>query len=138
VNVIDSSGWLEWFADGPGARHFAPALSDTDRLVVPAISIVEGFRVLLRQRGESAALAGAAVMRQAQVVALDDALAMDGARLSVMLRLPMADSIILATARRFGAVLWTQDEDFASIDGVRYFGKRAADPDRAAPAAGGA
>lgn len=124
MNVVDSSGWLEWFADGPGARHFARPLADVDALVVPSISVFEVFRATLRQRGESDALQAAAQMRQGRVVPLDDALAMEAARLSVALRLPMADSVILATARRFDAVLWTQDADFAAIEGVRWFGKR--------------
>ena len=123
MNVVDSSGWLEWFADGPGARHFARPLADVGALVVPTVSIFEVFRATLRQRGESAALQAAAQMRQGRVVPLDDALAMEAARLSVALKLPMADSLILATARRFDAVLWTQDADFAALEGVRYFGK---------------
>lgn len=126
MNLVDSSGWLEWFGDGPGARHFARPLGDVDALIVPTISLFEVFRVLLRQRGESAALQGVAQMRLARVVDLDDTVALEAARLSVALGLPMADSLILATARRYDATLWTQDADFAAIDGVRYFEKPAA------------
>lgn len=123
MNLVDSSGWLEWFADGAGARHFAKPLGDASMLVAPAISIVEVFRTLLRQRDESAALQAAAQMRQGRVVELDDMLAMEAARLSIEHALPMADSIILATARASRAVLWTLDADFEGIEGVRYFPK---------------
>ena len=123
MNVVDSSGWLEWFADGPGARHFARPLGDAATLVVPAITIFEVFRAVLRRRDESAALQAAAQMRQGRVVDLDDTLAMEAARLSIEHALPMADSIILATARSADAVLWTQDADFEGIAGVRFFPK---------------
>lgn len=123
MNVVDSSGWLEWFADGPGARHFARPLGDATTLVVPAITIFEVFRAVLRRRDESAALQAAAQMRQGRVVDLDDTLAMEAARLSIEHALPMADSIILATARSADAVLWTQDADFEGIAGVRFFPK---------------
>lgn len=122
-NVVDSSGWLEWFADGPGAASFAEPLADPEALIVPSLSIFEVFKRVLRQRGETAALQAAALMQQGRVVDLDASLAMLAARLSVEHGLPMADAVILATARRCGAVLWTQDADFEGIPGTRYFAK---------------
>lgn len=126
MNVVDSSGWLEFFAGGPNAGHFAPALTDVAQLIVPAISVFEVFKRVLQQRGETAAIQAAALMQQGQVVDLDTSLAMAAAKLSADLRLPMADSIMLATARQHGATLWTQDADFLNLPGVRYFPKPAA------------
>ncbi len=120
MNVVDSSGWLEYFADGANADFFAEALSEPDALIVPAISIFEVFQRVLKQRDEAAALQAAALMQQGRVVPLDESLALSAARLSCDLKLPMADSIILATARRFDALLWTQDADFEGVPGVRY------------------
>jgi predicted nucleic acid-binding protein len=124
VNIVDSSGWLEYADDGPNARLFEPAILDVGRLVVPAISLYEVFKKVLRDRGEEPALALAAQMRQGQVVDLDADLALEAARVGVELKLPLADSIILATARAHTATLWTQDDDFQHIAGVRYFAKQ--------------
>jgi len=120
LNVVDSSGWLEYFGNGANADFFAEPLADTDALIVPSISIFEVFKRVLAQRDEAAALQAAALMQQGRVVPLDEALAMLAAKLSHDHRLPMADSIILATARQFDATLWTQDADFDGLPGVRY------------------
>lgn len=121
MNVVDSSGWLEYFADGPNAGKFAPPLEDRASLVVPSITIYEVFKVVCRQRGEDAALQAAALMQQGTVVELAPSLAMIAAKTSLELSLPMADSIILATARLHGAQLWTQDEHFSGLPDVQYF-----------------
>jgi toxin FitB len=123
LNVVDSSGWLEYFADGSNADAFAEPLAGPEELVVPVVTIFEVFKRVLQQRDETAAIQAVALMEQGRVVPLDGALAMTAAKLSAELRLPMADSIILATAREFGAVLWTQDADFDGLDGVRFFPK---------------
>lgn len=120
MNVVDSSGWLEYFGDGPNAGFFAGPLAKAEELIVPAISVFEVFKRVLQQRDEASALQAAALMQQGRAVALDPALAMAAAKLSFELKLPMADSIILATARQFNAVLWTQDADFENLPGVRY------------------
>ena len=120
MNVVDSSGWLEYFGHGPNAAFFAGPLASPEDLIVPAISVFEVFKRVLQQRDEASALQAAALMQQGRAVALDPALAMAAAKLSFELKLPMADSIILATARQFNAVLWTQDADFESLPGVRY------------------
>lgn len=124
MNVVDSSGWLEYLADGPNANFFAPAIEDIPRLIVPTISLLEVFKRILQQRTEHDALQAAALMQQGQMVPLDQTLSLAAARLGHELRLPLADSVILATARSHGAILWTQDSDFDGVDGVRYISKR--------------
>jgi len=122
---VDSSGWLEYLAGGPNATFFAPAVEATADLLVPTLSIFEVFKRVLAQRDESLALQAIALMYQGSIVDLSAPLAIDAARLSRREALPMADSIMLATARAFGATLWTQDVDFQSIPGVRYRSARA-------------
>ncbi len=122
-NVVDSSAWLEYFADGPGAANFASVIEATGRLVVPAVCLLEVFKVVLRQRGESDALQVAALMQQGTVIDLDVTLALAAAKLGVEHKLPLADSIVYATARRVGGVVWTQDNDFESLPDVEYFPK---------------
>lgn len=123
MNVVDSCGWLEYFADGPNAGFFAPVVEDTATLLVPAISLFEVFKRVLQQRTENDALRAVAIMQQGRVIALDEMLALSAAKLSFDLKLPMADSLILATARAHGATLWTQDDDFDGVAGVRYVRK---------------
>jgi predicted nucleic acid-binding protein len=123
VNAVDSSGWLEYFADGPNARHFEAPLERTAELVVPSICLTEVFKVIARQRSEQHALQAVALMQQAMVVDLDRDIALFAARAGLIHRLPLADSVVLATARACDALVWTQDEDFEGLDGVRYFPK---------------
>lgn len=125
MNVVDSSAWLEYLADGANASFFAEPIEDIEALVVPTISLFEVFKRVLQQRGESAALQAMAAMQQGTVAELGAELAVSAAALSVDLKLPLADSIILATARKYGAELWTQDADFEGIEGVRYRPRRA-------------
>ncbi len=120
MNVVDSSGWLEYFADGPNADFFAPAVERLSELLVPTLSVYEVFRRVFQQRGEGEALRAIAHMQQGEVVALDTEIALSAAKLSLELKLPMADSIMLATAKRHEASLWTQDADFEAMEGVRY------------------
>jgi len=127
VNVVDSSGWLEYFAAGPNADFFAAAVEATDELIVPTVSVYEVFKRVSQQRGEGDALQAVALMQQGDVVDLSIHLALEAARTSMALGIPMADSIILATAQSSDATLWTQDADFADIDGVRYVAKRGSD-----------
>jgi len=120
LNLVDSCGWLEYFADGPNASFYASSIENVERLVVPTICILEVFKNVLRQRGENAALQTVAAMEQGHVVALDTSISLSAAKLGAELGLPLADSVILATARAHKAVIWTQDADFKKIDGVRY------------------
>ena len=124
MNIVDSSGWLEYFADGANADFFAPAIEDAEQLVVPSISIYEDFKRFLQQREESDAVRAIAVMEQGTVVDLTSSLALVAARLSLQHRLPLADSVILATARAHIATLWTQDADFRGIEGVRHIERK--------------
>ncbi|GAB4403960.1 MAG: hypothetical protein Kow00123_15500 [Anaerolineales bacterium] len=120
MNVVDSSGWLEYFAEGPNADFFAPAIEAVSELIVPTLSLYEVFKRVLQQRGEGEALQAVAVMMEGQVVELTAEIALEAARLSVEANLPMADSVMLATARAHGAELWTEDAHFAGLEGVRY------------------
>ncbi|RLA77207.1 MAG: VapC toxin family PIN domain ribonuclease [Deltaproteobacteria bacterium] len=123
MNLVDSSGWLEFFADGPNAEDFALPLEDPGELIVPTVVLYEVFKAVLRQRGEEEALQAVASMMQGRIVELTAEIALEAARLSHQLKIPMADSVILATARRFGATLWTQDAHFQGLEGVRYIPK---------------
>lgn len=120
MNVVDSSGWLEYLANGSNADSFATAVENVSELIVPTISLYEVFKRVLQQRGEGDALLAVAVMVQGTVVDLDMDVALEAAKLSVNLKLPMADSVMLATARRHRATLWTQDAHFDGVPGVQY------------------
>ena len=124
MNLVDSCGWLEYFGEGANAEFFAPVLQDADRLLVPSVCILEVFKRVLQQSGENAALMAAGIMAEGHVVDLDLSIAMAAAKLSLDVKLPLADSVIVATARAYDAVVWTQDRDFASLDNVRYVEKR--------------
>jgi len=123
MNIIDSSGWLEYFSDGPHAKHYLPPLNDTSSLIVPVITVYEVFKVVLRESSENEALQAVAAMQKGKVVHLTVKIAMHAAKLSLQHNLPMADSIILATAQAYRCVIWTQDSDFRNIEGVKYFSK---------------
>lgn len=120
MNVVDSSAWLEYLADGPNAAFFAPAITATDELLVPSIVVYEVFKRILQQRGEGDALRAVAALNGGRVVTLDSPLALAAGSVSASTGLPMADSIILATARQHRALLWTQDADFAGLPDVQY------------------
>ena len=124
MNVVDSSGWLEYLADGSNADFFANSILATADLLVPTLSLYEVFKRVLQQRGEDDALQAVALMQQGMIVELSDSLALSAARISLNDKIPMADSIMLATARAYGATLWSQDSDFENIAGVRYIAKK--------------
>jgi predicted nucleic acid-binding protein len=127
VNVVDSCGWLEYLSEGPNADFFADAIEATDDLAVPVTSVYEVFKVVHRQRGEGDAIMAVALMQQGSVVDLSMHLALEASRAGIALGLSMADSMILATARAQNATLWTQDADFATVDGVKYVARREAE-----------
>ena len=124
MNVIDSSGWLEYFTGGENASFFAPAIQDVENVVVPTVSIYEVFKRILIEKDRTDALEAVAIMYDGRVVDLDREIALIAADLSYELKLPMADSIILATARANNATLWTQDEHFKDLEGVKYVEKK--------------
>jgi len=123
MNVVDSCGWLECFSDGPNAGFFAPAIENTAKLLVPTLTLFEVFKRILQQRTEADALRAIALIRQGQLIDLSDAVALGAARLSFDLKLPLADSIILFSARMHHAKLWTQDAHFEGISGVSFIRK---------------
>jgi predicted nucleic acid-binding protein len=120
MNLVDSCGWLEYFADGPNADFYAAAIEDTGSLIVPTICLLEVFKRIFQQRGEDAALQAAAVMHQGLMVPLDAGIALRAARISLDRKLPLADSVIVATARTYQGIIWTQDAHFQGLEGVRY------------------
>ena len=124
MNLVDSSGWLEFFADGPNASFFSTPLKKVDELVVPTISIYEVFKTVLRQRDESAGLQAVALMKQGQIIDLTINISMKAAKLSLEHKIPMADSIILATGRLYQATVWTQDVDFKGLNDVQFIRKK--------------
>ena len=124
MNIVDSSGWLAYFADEINAKHFMAPLSSPTKLIVPAITLYEVFKVILRESSENEALQAIVAMQKGQVINLNTSLALAAARLSLEHRFPMADSIILATALEFRATIWTQDADFKDLNKVKYFPKK--------------
>lgn len=123
MNLVDSSGWLAYFAGDTNAGQFAPVVQAVDQLVVPTVCLYEVFKRILTQRGEEAALQAAGVMSLGIIADLTQEIAINAAQLATERKLAMADSIILATARAYKAVLWTQDADFVGVEGVRYIAK---------------
>lgn len=121
--VVDSSAWLEYFADGPSADHFAPIIEKPDALLVPTITLFEVFKRVGAQRDENDAIACVAVMQQGEIVPFDAAVALQAAKLSIKHKFPTAESPIYATAQRSSASLWTQNADFDGLPGVRFFPK---------------
>ncbi len=124
MNVVDSSAWLEYFADGPNAGEFAEVIADIEELVVPSVTLFEVFKRIRVQRDLASALYAVAQMRRGRLVDLDADLAVAAAELSAETGLPLADSIILATVRAEEATLWTQDADFEGMEGVEYRARR--------------
>lgn len=124
MNLVDSSAWLEYFGAGPQAGRFARVIEDVASVLVPTIVLVEVCRRIMQLRGEDEALQAAALLHQGKVVDLDSGLALSAAQLGIAHKFPLADSIILATAKQYGATIWTMDGDFKGIPHVRYFAKR--------------
>jgi len=123
LNLVDSSGWLEYLADGKNAKVFAPVIENTEKLIVSAINIYEVFKKVCIEKDESSAIQIVALMQQAKVIDVNQQIAIQAAKLSCELKIPMADSIIYTTAIANNATLWTQDADFINLKGVKYFKK---------------
>ena len=121
MNLVDSSGWLEYFADGPNADKFSEPLRHSEILIVPTICLYEVFKVVLRERSENEALQAVAVMKKGRIVELTEEIAIQAAENSLRHKIPMADSIILTTAQFYRATIWTQDSDFKNLPDVKYF-----------------
>lgn len=123
-NIVDSSGWLEYFADAKNANFFAPAIENTKDLIVPTISIHEVFKHVLRQCSEKQAFESIECMMQGTVVDLDIEISLSAAKLGVLHKIPLADSIILATGLAHEAIVWSQDADFKGLKHVKYISKK--------------
>ena len=123
MNVVDSSGWLEYFANGNNGQFFAPIIQDTEKLIVPTICIYEVFKRILTQCGDEDALQAIGIMSLGTITDLTGDISLEAAQLSIEFKIAMADSIILATTRINQATLWTQDADFMDIAGVEYVPK---------------
>lgn len=124
MNVVDSSGWLEYFSGTNRANLFAEAIEKTEILIVPSLSLFEIFKKVYKERGEDLALKMVAHMQLGTVVNLDSRISIYAAKISVEKSIPMADSIIYATAQLNKATLWTQDNDFQGLPGVKFFEKK--------------
>lgn len=124
MNLVDSSGWVEYLTDSKNAAFFASAIHDTENLMIPTICLYEVFKRILLTLGEDQALDAAGIMSLGQIVGLDRQIAIEAAQISVETKLAMADSIILATARAHSATLWTQDEHFKGLPDVQYSEKK--------------
>ncbi|MDA8141498.1 MAG: type II toxin-antitoxin system VapC family toxin [Desulfobacteraceae bacterium] len=125
MNIVDTSGWLEYFAGGPNSAHFSRPLQDASSLIVPVITIYEVFKVVLREAGEDEALQSISAMQKGKGIELTLSLSMSAAKLGLQYNLPMADSIIFATAKKFQCVIWTQDAHFEDLPEVKFFPKTA-------------
>ncbi|MBA7558720.1 hypothetical protein ES708_00327 [subsurface metagenome] len=121
MNLVDSSGWLEYFADGKNAKFFVQVIENTEELIVSTINLYEVYKKILLERNENSALQAIALMQQAKVVNITSSIAIMAAKLSCELKIPMADSLIYSTARIHDAVVWTQDADFKDLEEVKYF-----------------
>jgi predicted nucleic acid-binding protein len=120
VNLVDSSAWLEYFADGPNAGFFESPITRKSELIVPSVVIFEVCKRILQQRGEEEALRAVSALHGGTIIALSAELAVLAAGISYELKLPMADSLILATAQAHNAVIWTQDADFRDLPNVKF------------------
>jgi predicted nucleic acid-binding protein len=125
MNLVDSSGWIEYIADDTNADFFEPPIIDSETLLVPTICLYEVFKRVLQELGEERGLDAMGIMSLGTIIDLDRQIAIHAAQISTELKLAMADSIILATARAYDATLWTQDEHFKAIEGVKYKQKKA-------------
>jgi len=123
MNLVDSSGWLEYFADGKNVDFFVSSIEDTENLMVSTINIYEVYKKVLREKDEESAIQAVAVMQNGRIIDVDTSISLTAAKLSYDLKIPMADSLILSTARLNNAVLWTQDSDFENIPDVKYKNK---------------
>ncbi len=123
MNVVDTSGWLEYFEGGQSAKKFSAPIKETEKLIVPAICIYEISKVILRESDENHLLQVLAAIQKGQIVDLTPSISTAAAKVSLKYKLPMADSIIYTTAKQYNATVWTQDIDFKNLPNVNYIEK---------------
>lgn len=120
MNLVDTSGWIEYFFAEANSVFFTNPIEDTDALLVPVICLYEVFKKVNIVADEVRALQAVAQMKQGLIVDITEDVALSAALISLKHKLPMADSLIYATARAHEAILWTQDEHFRNLPGVNY------------------
>lgn len=123
MNLVDSSGWLEYFTDGSNAEYFAPVIENTSELIISVINLYEVYKKILSEKDDNAAIQAVALMQQSKVLDVTNSISILAAKLSTRFKIPMADSIIYATSKIHDATVWTQDSDFKNLEGVKYFKK---------------
>jgi len=120
MNLVDTSGWLEYFFEGPNASYFSEPIEDIAHLVVPVVCLYEVFKKIAQVSDKTKALKAVAQMKQGHVIKVDEEIALRAALVSLQNKLAMADSFIYAVAQLEGAIIWTQDIDFKGLPGVNY------------------
>lgn len=123
MNLVDSSGWLEYFTDGKNAKFFAPVIENSSELIVSVINLYEVYKKVSSEKDDESAIQVIALMQQPKVVEITSSISILAAKLSIKLKIPMADSLIYATAKAYNAIVWTQDSDFENLEGIKYFKK---------------
>lgn len=123
MNLVDSSGWLEYFSDGKNAKLFAPAIENNSELIVSAVNLYEVYKKIMTLKNENSAKEAIGTMMQAKVEEVSSSIALSAARLSLEFKIPMADSLIYATAQINNAIVWTQDYDFKDLKDVKFIKK---------------
>lgn len=124
MNLVDTSGWIEFFFAGKNAEFFEEAISDVDKLIVPVVCFYEVFKKVNQVADEARALKAIAQMKQGHVVNLTENIALKASLISIKYKLPMADSFIYSTALSRNAVIWTQDEHFKDLASVKFIKKQ--------------
>ena len=123
MNVVDSSGWIEFFRAGANGPVFKPIIEDRARLLIPTIALFEVHRVLSRSLPADLVTRCLDVMRLGRVLDLTDTRAIAASHIAAQHKLAMADAAMYAIALEFGASFWTQDVDYQGLPGVRYQAK---------------
>ena len=120
MNLVDTSGWIEYFFAGPNATYFAKPIENTATILVPTICLYEVFKKINIVGNEAQAMQAVAQMREGLVLELTESIALSASLISIKNKLPMADSMIYASALANNATIWTQDIDFKKLPGVKY------------------
>jgi predicted nucleic acid-binding protein len=123
MNLVDSSGWLEYFIEGINAEEFSKVIENTDKLIVTPINIYEVYKKISQEKNIETAFLAIGAMNQGKIINIDNEIALNAAQLSIEFKLAMADSLILSCAYYSNAILWTQDSDFKDIPGVKFIKK---------------
>lgn len=123
MNVVDSSGWIEFFKAGPNGPVFKPVIEDRHQLLVPTIALFEVHKVLSRSLDDELVMQCLDVMRLGRVLDLTDRRAIAASKVARRHKLALADAAMYSMAREFEAQFWTQDIDYQGLPGVSFFPK---------------